>query len=255
MKKSNLFAILFAIVSVLFFAGCDNDNDKKDGDTNPPVEDCFCDEAKTVACPDGGKDACEKPAVCDPACIDDKECKCEAGKCECVDKAEPACTCDPTCDAEKQDCTKGDDGKCGCVDKVPAEEKKCDPVCDAEKQDCVCEADKCECKDKAPAPVAQCDPACKDAEECVVGDDGKAACKAKEEKPVEECKCEDNSACPDNDKTKCAKPADDPCKDKAENADCGENKTCQKGEGDKLECKDKPADSTPAEPTQPSKPE
>lgn len=182
MKKINLFAILFAIVSVLFFAGCDNNNDKKDGDTNPPVEDCFCDEAKTVACPDGGKDACEKPAVCDPACADDKECKCEAGKCECVDKVEPACTCDPACDAEKQDCAKSDDGKCGCVDKAPVEEK-----------------------------------------------------------PAEECKCEDNSACPDNDKAKCAKPVDDPCKDKAENADCGENKTCQKGEGDKLECKEKPA--------------
>ena len=61
MKKFNLFAILFAITSVLFFAGCDNDNDKKDGDVTPPAETCFCDEAKTAQCPDGDKAKCETP--------------------------------------------------------------------------------------------------------------------------------------------------------------------------------------------------
>ena len=37
------------------------------------------------------------------------------------------------------------------------------------------------------------------------------------------------------------------CQDKSEGDACGENKTCQKGEGDKLECKDKSEDPAPAE--------
>ena len=83
-----------------------------------------------------------------------------------------------------------------------------------------------------PAPLPACNPAC-DAEkqDCVC--------------EVDKCECKDKNA---------AEP-EDTCKDKAENADCGENKTCQKGEGDKLECKDKPTEQTPVEPTQPDKPE
>lgn len=212
MKK--LLTILFAI-SALIFVACEDKDDKdatpddktpaveacdpacnadtetcvcKDTDAGDHVcaceakatEECKCDDGST--CPEGGKDACPKheDAKCDPACAEDKECKCEADKCECVDKA-------------------------------PAQ--KCEPACNADTEDCLCEADKCECKPRN----------------------------------VEECKCDDGTACPDNDKANCAAPVEDKCAGKAENADCDENKTCQKGEDDKLECKDKPADPAPAE--------
>lgn len=214
MKKFNLFAILFAIVSVLFFAGCDNDNDKKDGDANPPVEECFCDEAKTVACPDGGKDACEKPAVCDPACADDRECKCEAGKCECVEKStEPVC--DPVC----------------------KEDEECKAVVDG----------KTECKPKEVACV--CDPACKTDEDCVKGETDKCECRTKDAQK-EECFCDDEKkvACPEGGKEACLPqpPAnEDKCKDKKAGEECETGKVCTAADGEKLECKDKPAEVEP----------
>ena len=192
MKKINLFAILFAIASVLFFAGCDNDNDKKDGDTNPPVEECKCDDG--TACPDGGKEACAKPApTCDPACnAETEDCLCEADKCECRAKDAPA-ACDPACEDGKTKCECTNDA-CACVPVNPptnecdgknvgdecAEGKtcqaegeglackdkpadppaqKCDPACDEATQDCVCDADKCECKTKDAAAPTQPDPA------------------------------------------------------------------------------------------------
>lgn len=71
---------------------------------------------------------------------------------------------------------------------------------------------------------------CDDGSDCP--DSDKAKCPVK---PV--CVCDDSAACPDGNKDKCAA---DPCKDKAENDDCGENKACQK-DGDKLVCKDKAA--------------
>lgn len=221
MKK--LLTILFAI-SALIFVACEDKDDKDatnedktpavevcDPACNADAETCVCKdtdagdhvcacEAKATeeckcndgsACPEGGKDACPKheDAKCDPACAEDKECKCEADKCECVDKAHAP---------------------------------KCEPACNPDTEDCLCEADKCECKPRN----------------------------------VEECKCDDGSACPGNDKAKCAAaPVEDKCVGKAENDECDANKTCQKGEGDKLECKDKPADPAPSEPTQPSKPE
>ena len=188
MKKINLFAILFAITSVLFFAGCDNDNDKKDGDVTPPVEDCFCDEAKTVACPDGGKDACTKPApTCDPACnVETEDCLCEADKCEC--RAKDA-TADDTCKDKAENDACGDN-------KV-----------------CMKDGNALVCKDKQADPSAADDP-CKDKEAgadcgdnkvCTAGDDGKLACA---DKPAD--------------------PPADSCKDKSEGDACGENKTCQK---------------------------
>lgn len=60
------------------------------------AEECFCDEEKKVACPEGGKDACEKAdpeqAKCDPACKDTEECVCSepneegATECKCEEK-------------------------------------------------------------------------------------------------------------------------------------------------------------------------
>ena len=67
-----------------------------------PVEECFCDDAKTVKCPEGGKDACAAdPSVPADACQDksegdacdeNKTCqKGEGDKLECKDKpADPA---------------------------------------------------------------------------------------------------------------------------------------------------------------------
>lgn len=156
--------------------------------------------------------------VCNPACNADTE------TCVCKDTDAGNHVC--ACEAKATEECKCDDGSAcpeGGKDACPKhEDAKCDPECNADTEDCLCEADKCECKPRN----------------------------------VEECKCEDGTACPDNDKAKCAAtPVEDKCAGKAENDECDTNKTCQKGEGDKLECKDKPADSTPAEPTQPSKPE
>lgn len=171
--------------------------DTEDGETActcevKPVEECKCDDGTT--CPEGGKEACpkhEEPAVCEPACVEGKECRCEADKCECVDKVAPAPTCEPACNPDTDEC--------------------------------VCEADKCECKPRT----------------------------------VEECKCEDGTPCPEGDKAKCvAAPVEDKCAGKSEGDECDTNKTCQKGEADKLECKDKPAEpAEPEEPTEPAQPE
>ena len=213
MKKFNLFAILFAITSVLFFAGCDNDNDKKDGDVTPPAETCFCDEAKTAQCPDGDKAKCETPdaGTCTPACTDGKECKCEADKCECVKKtAEPVC--DPAC-KENEECKADDAGKTECKPKEVA---------------CVC------------------DPVCKEDEDCVKGEADKCECKAKDTK-ADECFCDDEKkvACPEAGKDACQPqpPAEeDKCKDKKAGDECDTNKVCT-ADGEKLECKEKPAEA------------
>ena len=153
MKKLSIVTFIFAIMLALCATSCDNDKDegatpadeavcdpdcavctcetvdgKKECKCDKLVEECFCDDAKTVACPEGGKDACEtdaKPeAKCETECGEGTECKCEADKCECVpvNTEEPPATEDP----------------------------KCDPAC-TDTQECKCEADKCACEDKAPA--------------------------------------------------------------------------------------------------------
>lgn len=98
--------------------------------------------------------------------------------------------------------------------------------------------------------VCECDPACKDTESCVKGEADKCECKPL---TVEECKCEDGTVCPEGDKTKCVTASvEDKCAGKSEGYECDVNKTCQKVEDDKLECKD---NKTPEEPTEPVKPE
>lgn len=169
-----------------------------------------------VACEDKDdtpEDKTSAVEVCNPACNADTEtCICKD-----TDAGDHVCACEAKATEE----CKCDDGSAcpeGGKDACPKhEDAKCDPACDETIQDCVCVEDKCECKPRN----------------------------------VEECKCDDGTTCPDNDKAKCAAtPVEDKCAGKAENDECDANKTCQKGEGDKLECKDKPA-----EPTQPSKPE
>lgn len=188
---------------------------------------CTCDPTckDTETCVKGEGDKCEcreqeKPTVCEPACEDGKtKCECTNDSCTCVPVNPPANECDgksagDEC-AEGKTCQDENDALV-CKDK-PA----CEPVCSHDTEECVCEADKCECKPRT----------------------------------VEECKCEDGTACPEGDKAKCvAAPVEDKCVGKSEGDECDANKTCQKGEADKLECKDKPADQTPAEPTQPTEP-
>lgn len=173
--------------------------------------------------------------ICFAAC-DDKD-----------DNKQETNTCDPaTCEMAEHATEMGCDDAGHCIVKACADTFK---VAEDAKS---CEAD---------APACTCDPACKDTEDCIKGEGDKCECREKDKQAAcdpacdaekQDCVCEaDKCECKD----KNAAEPEDPCKDKAENADCDENKTCQKGEGDKLECKDKPVDSTPAEPTQPSKPE
>jgi hypothetical protein len=127
----------------------------------------------------------------------------------------------------------------------------------AEDKTCQGENDTLVCKDK-PVDQPTADDPCKDKEAgtdcgdnkvCTAGDDGKLACM---DKPVSECKCYDGTACPEGDKAKCTDaPVEDKCAGKSEGDECDTNKTCQNGETDKLECKDKPVDQTPTEPAQP----
>jgi hypothetical protein len=159
--------------------------------------------------------------------------------CDDKDNKQDINTCEPaTCEMAENATEMGCDDAGHCIVKVCAETFK---VAEDAKS---CEVD---------APFCKCDPTCKEDEDCIKGDDDKCECRAKDKSaacdPVcdaekQDCVCEaDKCECKD----KNAIEPEDPCKDKAENADCGENKVCQKGEGDKLECKDKPVDPTPAE--------
>ncbi len=85
------------------------------------TEECKCDDGSD--CPNDEKDACSKheDAKCDSTCTEDKECKCEANKCECVTKpVEDKCAGkaeNDECDANKT-CQKGKDDKLECKDKL-----------------------------------------------------------------------------------------------------------------------------------------
>ena len=137
-----------------------------DGDTvckcEPKQEECFCDEEKQVACPEGGKDACPKHEYvkCDPACTENQECKCEAEKCECKDKQAVTEKCDPAgTPACTKECKADEDCICHeykwqCIPKNV--EKSCDPTC-KESENCVCSDEACECKEKDATHANTCD--------------------------------------------------------------------------------------------------
>jgi hypothetical protein len=242
MRNFKLFTMIASIMATVCFTACDNDNDKKhEANACEPAACEMAEHATEMGCDDAGhcivkacadtfkvaEDAksCEADAhacTCDPACKDNEDCiKGEGDKCECREKDKPA-ACDPACEDGKTKCECTNDA-CACVPVTPA--PACEPAC-PEGKECKCVEDKCDCADVNP-PASTCSPVCDEAtQDCV--------CEA------DKCECIDKNG---------AEP-EDPCKDKAENADCDENKTCRKGEGDKLECKDKPA-----EPTQPDKPE
>lgn len=101
-----------------------------------PVEECFCDEGKTVKCPEGGKEACETAPVnppaneCDPVCEENKECKCAEEKCECVDKVvENSCKDKSEGDecGENKVCMKGEGDELACMDKPVEEPSPAEP--------------------------------------------------------------------------------------------------------------------------------
>lgn len=232
------------LMATICFTSCD-DADNKPATCDPATcemamnaTEMMCNEAdqcvvKTCAesykvAEDAKSCEAETSATCDPACEEGKtECKCENDTCTCIPVTPPANECEGK--SVGDECAEGktcqdENGTLACKDK-PAP-TTCEPAC-TEGKECKCEADKCECVDKQTS-VPTCEPMCDtEKQDCI--------CEANK------CECKDKTA---------TEPAD-PCKDKAENTECGENKTCQKGEGDKLECKDKPMDQTPAEPAQP----
>lgn len=252
MRNFKLFTMIFAIMVTVCFAACDDkDDNKQEANTCDPATCEMAANATEMACDDAGQCVVKVCAETFKVAEDAKSCEADA----------PACTCDPAC-KDNEDCIKGEGDKCECREKDKP--TVCDPACEDGKTKCECTNDACACVPVNP-PANECDG--KSAgDECAEGktcqdDNGALACKDKPapaacdpacDAEKQDCICEaDKCECKD----KNAAEPEDPCKDKAENADCSENKTCQKGEGDKLECKDKPADPAPSEPTQPDKPE
>jgi hypothetical protein len=242
MLNFKILTTIFAFMAIVCFTACSSTDDGKTKVCDPATCE-MAEHATEMACNDAdqcvvkvcaesfkvAEDAksCEAETpvcACDPTCEDGKT------KCECVNDA---CTCVPVnqtaneCDGKSagDECAEGktcqdENGTLTCKDK-PVPNPMCEPACNTDTEECVCEADKCECKPRT----------------------------------VEECKCEDDTACPEGDKAKCvATPVEDKCTGKSEGDECDTDKTCQKGEADKLECKDKPADQTPAEPEEPTEP-
>lgn len=205
--------MIFAIMVTICFAACDDkDDSKQETNTCTPATCEMVEHATEMGCDDAGHCIVKACADTFKVAEDAKSCETDA----------PACTCDPAC-KDDEDCIKGEDGTCGCRAKDITD--KCDPKCEGDTK-CECTMDACACVPVTPAPT--CEPACNDETEDCLCDADKCECRAKDAQP-------DPSA------------TEDACQSKSENDACGENKTCQKGEGDKLECKDKPADPAPAE--------
>lgn len=95
MKNFKFMMVLFVMIAALCFTACESDKD----------------DESTVPAP-----------TCDPACTGDTECKCEADKCECVDKIEKEdlkpedCKCDPACTDGKVCKCEGDKKECTTVE-------------------------------------------------------------------------------------------------------------------------------------------
>ena len=153
MKNFKLMMVLFVMIAALCFTACESDKD----------------DESTVPAP-----------TCDPACTGDTECKCEADKCECVDKIEKEdlkpedCKCEPACTEGKVCKCEGD--KKECVVEKPAE-PKCEPAC-AEGKECKCEADKCECVESVKPTECTCDPVCSEGKVCKCEGDKKECVEA-----------------------------------------------------------------------------
>lgn len=134
MKNFKLMMVLFVMIAALCFTACESDKD----------------DESTVPTP-----------TCDPACTGDTECKCEADKCECVDKIEKEdpkpedCKCEPACTEGKECKCEGDKKECveKPKDQVKPTECTCDPVCSDGKV-CKCEGDKKECVEAPAEPSA-----------------------------------------------------------------------------------------------------
>lgn len=252
MKNSTLFTLVLAFMASLLFVACDDkDNDKQETNVCAPASCEMAEHATEMGCDDAGhcvvkacaenfkaaddnkscvEDAapkCEGEPACNPACEDGSDCICRDGAWACV-PADVTDKCDPKCpEGKKCECTND---VCACADIVPPKNdcdgKSAGDDC-GEGKTCQAEGEGLACKDK-PATASTCDPAC-DAD-------------------TQECKCDDPDA---EGKVTCAceaKTPADPCSGKSENDECGENKTCQKSDGDALSCKDKPADPAPANP-------
>lgn len=199
MNYIKLVAMLFMLMFV--FAGCDDDKDKDKAPVN-------------------------EVSVCEPVCAENEECKCvkndedvEVCGCE-VKEASPA----DECKDKKENDECGENKVCDtglhCVDVKASEE--C--FCDDEKQVVCPENDKEKCVMSEP----ECHLICKEGFVCKCNDnDGKVECKCMVDRSDEACKCDDGTACPENDKEKCVK---------AEECFCDEDKQVVCPENDKEKC-------------------
>jgi hypothetical protein len=193
MSYIKLVAMLFMIMFV--FAGCDDDKDK---DKAPAHE----------------------VSACEPACAENEECKCikndedvEVCGCE-VKEALPADECKDKKENDECGENKICDAGLHCVDVKALEE--C--FCDDEKQVVCPENDKEKCVMSEP----ECHLICKDGFVCKCNDnDGKVECKCMVDRSDEACKCDDGTACPENDKEKCVKAEESKCEPA-----CNENQDC-----------------------------
>lgn len=267
MRNFKLFTMILALMATICFSACDDkDDNKQEANTCEPASckvdnatETGCDAGQCVAkaCRDGfkvsdDKKSCEEvkespkcdPAgtpACDQKCEDGSDCICREDKWQCVpvddkDKCDPKCEGDTKCVCTIDSCAcapvnpcsgKAEGDVCGdgktcqldgeslsCKDKPVVPPTECDPKCEDGVTKCECTMDACAC---VPVTASTCNPACNpDTQDCVCGDSG--------------CECKIKDA-----------PVYDKCKGKSDGDVCDENKTCQKGDGDKLECKDAPA--------------
>ena len=228
----NLMFIMFALFAFCFVS-CEGD--KNESPAEPKCEPA-CLENTECKCVENDCH-CEavvdpKPEnVCDPACKDTEECKCENDKCECKEKVvvpEP-CKCE-----DGTDCPEGDAAKCEkSVVEDPCKDKAAGDECGENKICTAAEDGKLACMDKVEEkPAPKCEPVCKDTEECVCEAD---KCECKEKVVTEECFCDEEKkvACPEGGKDACEKA--EPEQPKCEPACEGESEcVC---EADKCECK------------------
>lgn len=253
-KNSKFLMLAIAFIATSMLASCDDKDDSTHDTVTCEVATCkLAENAVTMGCDslgncvvtkcaenfkvsedtkacvsvteDDTNKKCEaNPLVCDPVCDEKSVCVCNDEVLKCVPLESVASKCDPAC-KDTEDCTCSND-KCTCTEKEvtvdECKDKKKGDSCGDNKV-CQLEGELLLCKDN-PVGTLECDPVCDEATQICICKDGKCECSAKEVV------------------------VEDLCKDKADGEECGTNKTCQKNESDKLECKDKPAEETPTQP-------
>ncbi len=233
--SKKLLAALIALSMVGVYA-CDSESD--DGDGGATGGSCTA-----TVCENGTLKVCSQGKV-----ITTKACEngCTADGAKCADPSQPAPACtESACKDDKtlNLCQGGTIIPTNCPTGCDAAAKKCKdnpnaPTCTADACKDATVLNKCEggkvlevscpngCEANACKQAAPADCKCDDGSACPNGD--KTKCSG----APADCKCDDGSACPDGDKTKCSgAPAD--CK-------CDDGSACP--DGDKTKCSGAPAD-------------